>query len=114
MTVVDRDLIIRRVKTGYSVRLLLEGELDSYSCDALDRRLHYEEREGCAELVVDLCRLSFVDSNGLRVLVQAARRAGEGRWTFRVVNPQGTVRQVFDITQMDSVIDYWRDSPKGG
>lgn len=95
------------------MHLELDGELDSYSADVLDRWLRKDEQDGCAELVVDLSGLSFVDSNGLAILVQGARRAGVGGWTFRVVNTQGTVRKIFEITQMDSVINYWGGSRNG-
>lgn len=109
-----RDLVIRRVKSDYSVHLLLQGELDSYSVRALDKCMRNYEHGGCRKMVVDLTDLSFVDSNGLRILIEGARRAGAGGWSFRVVNPRGTVRKIFDITQMDSVLSYWGGSEGAG
>ena len=56
------------------VCLRLEGQLDGDSALSLARVLLDAQRAGSV-LVLDLSRLSFVDVAGLRVLVDAARRA---------------------------------------
>jgi anti-anti-sigma factor len=58
--------------------------------------------------LVDLSKLTFIDSSGLRTLIDAARRANTGGWRLDVVNANGRVRQVFDITDMDSLIEYYQ------
>lgn len=106
-TISDQGLVVRTVRARYWAHLLLGGQLDSYSAHMLDRWIRHLEKDGCAHVTVDLEDLDFIDSNGLKVLSEAARRAGEGGWRLRVVNPQGPVRTVFDITQMDSLISYF-------
>lgn len=106
MTVTDDGLVVRRIRSGYSVHLLLGGELDSYSSHLLDKWMRQDEEDGCAELVLDLGGLSFVDSSGLRTLIEAAKRAGSGGWRLRVINAKDKVRRIFDITDMDSLLDY--------
>lgn len=85
---------------------MLGGELDSYSSPLLERRMRQEEGEICSKLVLDLGDLEFVDSSGLRTLIEAAKRASAGGWRLDVVNARGRVRQVFDITDMDSLLEY--------
>jgi anti-sigma B factor antagonist len=97
---------LRRKRTGNSVRIELTGELDSYSSEAFDRSARREEQDGCEEIILDLKELTFVDSTGLRSLIEAARRAQAGGWTVSVVNARGKVRMVFDLTDMDSMLEY--------
>lgn len=97
---------LQRERNGGSVRIELTGELDAYSSDVLDRSMRREEQDGCKEIILDLEDLVFVDSTGLRSLIEAARRAQAGGWSVRVVNARGKVRKVFDLTDMDSILEY--------
>ena len=106
MTITENGLAVRRRRSGNSVHLQLDGELDTYSSHLLERWMLRDEQDGCAELVLDLNGLSFVDSSGLRTLIEAAKRAGAGAWRLSVVNVRGMVRKIFDITDMDSLLDY--------
>jgi anti-sigma B factor antagonist len=56
---------------GYLVKV--RGELDIYQAPRLTEEL---ERLNSWNLVLDLSGVSFIDSTGLRVLFEAARRAG--------------------------------------
>ncbi|HET8659631.1 MAG TPA: STAS domain-containing protein [Micromonosporaceae bacterium] len=50
------------------------------------------------ELVVDLAGVPFLDSSGVRALLQARAAAAERGMSMRVRNPQDLVAQVLRIT----------------
>ncbi|MEX2553372.1 MAG: STAS domain-containing protein [Actinomycetota bacterium] len=108
-TIIDHGLVIRTITTGYSVRLLLVGELNSSSAPTLERCIRDHESEGCAKQILDLGGLSFIDSTGLRALVRVAKSAGESGWSLRVVNARGSVGKVLKVTDMESVFSYWQN-----
>jgi len=67
------------VQADDELRIVLTGELDLATSPALDRVLQDAEPSGGARVAVDLRRLTFMDSTGLRVLMRwdaAARSAG--------------------------------------
>lgn len=99
------------VRTGERVKLLLGGELDAYSSHLLEGRMRHCETEGCSEITLDLDAVTFVDSSGLRTLIEAAIRARTGNWRMHVVNARDTVRKIFDMTDMDSLIAYCQTNP---
>jgi anti-sigma B factor antagonist len=99
---------ISRRRSGDSVVLAVEGELDAYLVDELDRCMRVEERRGAKKLRIDFSRTTFVDAGTVGMLVRAARRAGRNSWRLRVENARGLVRKVFDITELESLIDYWQ------
>lgn len=73
--------------------LLLVGEIDSYTAPELEAMLA-ERPDGC---IVDLAGVAFIDSSGLRVIVEAHRqREGRGGVTLRSPNP--AVQRVFEIS----------------
>lgn len=83
---------------GDMVRLRLRGELDLASYPVLERALRDAERAPQSALVVDLAELTFCDSGGVVLLVQADRRALARRRTFTLVNPLPPVMRLLEIT----------------
>jgi anti-anti-sigma factor len=49
-------------------------------------------------LIVDLAQVTFLDSEGIRVMVVAHHAATNQGVTFRVANPHDNVRRVLDLT----------------
>lgn len=58
-----------------SAEVTLEGELDISTLDQAQRRVEAAERDGPDLLVIDLTRLTFVDSSGVRLVLLADDRA---------------------------------------
>jgi anti-anti-sigma factor len=83
-----------------TVQLRPVGELDMLTAPVLHERIggFLAER---ARLVVDLSRLTFLDSAGLRTLLLAH---ADGRVELR--NPSPVVRQTFEVAKMiDLLVD---------
>lgn len=76
--------------------LHLEGEIDISTVGELDHVLHglrdapASAADGPRTIVVNLSQVSFMDSMGLRALLNAARKGG-----LRVVDPSPPLRQLF-------------------
>ncbi len=81
-----------------TVSLALEGELDLAGAHQLEESLAAAEKEEPTCLVVDLGSLAFIDSTGLRLLLQADARARE-RGCELVLRPgEPAVQRVFEVT----------------
>lgn len=81
-----------------TISLLLEGELDLAGAPQMESSLAAAEWDGPSRLVIDLSRLEFIDSTGLRLLLQADARAKE-RGCELVLRPgQQAVQRVFEVT----------------
>ncbi len=98
-------------KTGESVRIALIGELDLASAERLESELRDVAKAGPSELVIDLRRLQFLDSNGLRVLSEANERAQEEGHALRVVRGPRAVQRVFEITGLAERFDLVDEEP---
>jgi anti-anti-sigma factor len=73
------------------------GELDIGSAPRLERAL-LEGREPGEVVILDLSRLEFIDSTGLRVIVHAVEAAQRERWELRLRHGPPAVRRVFEIS----------------
>jgi anti-anti-sigma factor len=91
--------------------LSLEGELDLANAAALGERLSDLEDHGSTHLTVDLAGLAFIDSTGLRVLLQAHARAHERGNELILRSASAPVQRVFEVTGAQRVLRFDPPSP---
>jgi anti-anti-sigma factor len=77
-----------------AVVLRLHGELDLASADTVAQRLDAHAAAGDA-VVLDVDGLSFMDSSGLRVVLQAAETSRTSSWSFSLTAGSEQVRNLF-------------------
>ena len=81
----------RLVIGGWTV-LALSGEIDCAAAGSVEWQLSGAIGPHCADLVVDLSEVDFLDAAGLHVLERAHARAGALGGGLRLVCPAGPVR----------------------
>lgn len=79
------------------VRVVPVGELDLATAPELEAQLHELGRSGFERLVLDLRRLRFVDSAGIRVIVTAHRHAGAGGGEFSLIGGPPAVQRALEL-----------------
>jgi RND superfamily putative drug exporter len=82
------------------VHVSLSGELDLAQAPALHERLEEVERGKPELLVLDLRRLEFMDSSGLREIIGAVRRGRAESRRVVLVKGHGPIEQVLDVTRV--------------
>jgi anti-anti-sigma factor len=85
--------------------VVLTGELDLSTIAKVEQELARIEGTGPETVALDLSRLTFLDSSGLRVIVSADQRARRENRRFVVVRGPETVQRVFSITRLDEQLE---------
>lgn len=81
------------------VRLELVGEVDmAVAAEVAAAQTREIDTPGVTGLVVDLQRVTFLDSTGIAALVTGMRAARGGGIAFTVTNPHRMVRTVLEVT----------------
>jgi anti-anti-sigma factor len=91
--------------------LVLRGELDISSAPALEEALGRLEAGEPAVLVIDLRKLEFMDSTGLRTLVSADQRARDAGRRVAIVRGPEAVDRIFNVTRLDERLELVDDPP---
>ena len=87
---------ITKESSGTDLTLKLQGRLDTATAPALERELK-DPLGGVRALTLDLERLEYISSAGLRVLLSAQKTMNkQGSMVVRNVCPM--VKEVFDLT----------------
>ena len=77
--------------------LALSGELDFKTANEGHKRLLELHPPRGGRLLVDLSAVTFMDSTGIRLLLQAREHARRNRATFAVVSGPDEVMRVIDL-----------------
>ena len=89
-------LLITPNDSGFTV----SGEIDAHTAPALAEAIAGRTDD---VVVLDLAAVEFVDSSGLRVLIEAHQAATDSGRTFQLANPSGPVNRLLEIS---GVSDY--------
>jgi anti-sigma B factor antagonist len=81
------------------------GEVDRATAPALERTLATVAEEGTGAVIVDFTRCRFLDSSGLRILVEAKARLAESNRRLALVVSNSIVMRVFQITRFDDLFE---------
>ena len=87
------------------VHVALAGELDLSTVAKVQEELRRVEANAPATLVVDLSKLTFLDSTGLRCSVTADERARAAGRRIVIVRGPDAVQRVFTITRLDDRLE---------
>lgn len=83
----------------------VHGEIDVASAGQLEGALIAAESASGRGVLLDLCGVDFIDSTGLRVVLNSIRRlTGESR-SLIVACPEGPVRRLFELTALTGRFD---------
>lgn len=88
---------------GALTRVIPCGELDLATVPALERAVQRAVDGGAATVVLDLRRLGFVDSTGLRLILEQTRRPDA---TVQVIDGANPVARLFDLTGLRDVLPF--------
>ena len=100
-------------RNGGSVRISVHGELDLRTGPRVLAELERAEREPPEKIVLDLTGVTFFDSTGLQIVLDADHRAREGGWSFAVAaGGDGEALRVLELARVEGRL-VLEGSPEG-
>jgi anti-sigma B factor antagonist len=90
-------MFVSRRVIGRRTVLRVSGEIDFASVPTLADAIDSALGDGALELWIDLSPTSFMDSSGLRLLLELWRRLSQVNRRLAIICPRGPVRRVFDV-----------------
>jgi anti-anti-sigma factor len=102
MTTFDIDI----TNSDGATRLALRGEFDIAYAPQLEREIRRFAEAGGNRLVIDLRGLSFIDSTGLRIVLEARQRAANSGFDLEIVRGPEQVQRVFELTGLEDHLPF--------
>ncbi len=82
----------------------IEGKLDTQTSPDAEAQLIRLIDAGARKVVVNLERLAYISSAGLRILLAAAKQLQGSGGELRVCSLSDLVREIFEISGFDSIL----------
>jgi anti-sigma B factor antagonist len=95
------DRLTVEVREGTPPTLVLTGEVDPHTATQLEEALAAQIDGGAQAVRIDAAGLAFIDSSGLRVLVDAHRRLGADPSVLVLADVSPTFRRLLEVTGLD-------------
>jgi anti-sigma B factor antagonist len=95
--------ITSRVEGDQTGLLTLAGELDVSNVAEAREAARKLLDDGSSRLVVDLARVTYMDSSGLGMLVGLLKRLKESGGAMAIAGPVPRVKRVFEITGLHQI-----------
>jgi len=86
----------------------LSGRLDAYSANEVEKKLDTLINAGQVQLVINLEKLEYISSSGLRVFLAALKKAKKQQGDMKLACMKPYIKEVFDIagfTQLFNMFD---------
>jgi anti-sigma B factor antagonist len=94
---------------GESGRVTLSGELDLATVARVEQAVDAALAKGVRKLVIDLARVGFVDSSGLRLFIVLDQRAASEGWKLSLTRPPERVMTVFRVSGVEDTLPFADD-----
>ena len=104
----EPDFSISRQRDGQAVVVVPVGEVDLVTVDQVRDQLRQAADEA-ARVVLDLRQVTFMDSSGLRLLVEVQQAAGRDGFTLAVVRGPASLERLFEVTGLDQRLELHDD-----
>ncbi|MEI8241756.1 MAG: STAS domain-containing protein [bacterium] len=101
---------IQHKNNGVYSTLLLAGRLDATSAAEAEQKIGEIINGGAANLLLDLTKLEFISSAGLRVLLVTAKKLLRQNGKLALCGLQDTVRIVFEVSGFLSIFQIAGDA----
>jgi anti-sigma B factor antagonist len=89
--------------------LPLEGEIDLHVSPEVAESLRTMIATKPNPVVVDLSRVTYLDSSGLAVLIESMQKVQEYGGKFALAGVQESVQHIFEIARLDQVFQIYPD-----
>ena len=95
-------MTINQEMNGSALTLTLEGRLDTLTSPQLEEKLN-ASLEGICDLVLDLEKLDYMSSAGLRVLLAAQKRMNQ-QGSMKLLHVNEVINEIFEVTGFSDIL----------
>ena len=95
-------MTINKTKNGDALVVALEGRLDTMTAPELEAELK-TALDGVETLTIDMAKLDYISSAGLRVLLSTQKVMGR-RGGMTLTNVGAAIMEIFDVTGFADIL----------
>lgn len=95
-------MLINKEQNGTDLTVAIDGRLDTTTAPQLEVEL--SNLEGVTALIIDMEKLAYISSAGLRVLLKAQKFMNK-HGSMKVKNVSDEIKDIFEVTGFDEILN---------
>jgi len=99
------DVTVERLQGASVVRVT--GEVDMRNAPILRKSLQDLVEARTPFIVVNLSRVSYIDSAGIATLVECMQQVGRYKGVFRIAEPRTETLEILELAKLDEIFDIY-------
>lgn len=103
------NLKIEKLEVNSALVIVIKGEIDLYSSPVVRKQILETIDNKIPVILVDMNQVTYMDSSGVATLVEGYKQCNQYNGRFLLSGVQPEVRQVFELTRLDSVFPMYKD-----
>jgi anti-anti-sigma factor len=98
------DLEILEDRSPGASRFTLKGRVNAASADSLLFKLESAIKDGHKDIVVNMARIEYLSSVGIRVILKIYKQAAENGGKFSIESPSENVKNVLGMVALKDML----------
>ncbi|MFH1161324.1 MAG: STAS domain-containing protein [bacterium] len=91
----------------------ITGRLDTTNYTVLEKKLMELIDSGESRLLVNLAKMDYVSSSGLRILLMALKRVAVAKGKFALCSLQENIKEIFEISGFTNIFEIYTSEEEG-
>jgi len=100
----NEELEILEDRSPGAVKFTLKGRVNAASADSLLYKLETAINDGHINIVMNMARIEYLSSVGIRVILKIYKRASEKNGTFKIERPSENVKNVLGMVALKDMM----------
>ncbi|BDU50642.1 STAS domain-containing protein [Haliovirga abyssi] len=91
----------------------IDGEVDVYTSISLKKELNKLLEDNKNRLLINLEKVSYMDSSGLGVLVAMLKKSRKEKGNLKITNLTESIRKIFELTRLNKFFEIFNTEAEG-
>ena len=100
----DEELEILEDRSPGAVKFTLKGRVNAINADSLLYKLETAIKDGHNNIVVNMSRVEYISSVGIRVILKIYKQTSETGGTFKIERPSENVENVIGMVALKEML----------
>ena len=100
----NEELEIQEERSPGAVKFTLKGRVNAASADSFMFKLETAINEGHTNILVNMSRIEYLSSIGIRVILKIYKQTAEKGGSFKIESPSDNVRNVLGMVALKEML----------
>ena len=98
------NFVITQENNDGNTKLIIQGRLDSINAVELEQKLQAVRSEGQTNIVLNMLRVEYLSSTGIRIILKAYKEAQASGRKFGIEQPSEWVKNVLGLVALTEML----------